>query len=294
MKKTTHEGRTHLAIRPRTSLILLIAAWAICGTSYAQTVIGSSGAGFQTWNTSDLNDNDAPFWDTQFGGSQPNSEGSPAEKNVGFCLTSSGDCQGIGSALFAPGTLPFWGMPYNSATDTGGALDPKVYFKAAAVSTSSSTKTATTSGGTGGTGMQSLKATLYLNSSANPIEINEFGWFETNATGSVIGNRHMLFQGSGVPTGTLTPDPVGSTRTFTPTQYFGYYYSDVSEGGCFAYTLFNFNDPNCFGSHNFAVFSTSPGSSRATYWIAGEDPQECLNNDGDCNVTLVKVSALGE
>lgn len=28
MKKTTHEGRSHHAIRPRTSLILLIAAWA--------------------------------------------------------------------------------------------------------------------------------------------------------------------------------------------------------------------------------------------------------------------------
>ena len=45
MKKTTHEGRTHLAARARTSLILLIAAWATCGTSNAQTLIGSSGAG---------------------------------------------------------------------------------------------------------------------------------------------------------------------------------------------------------------------------------------------------------
>lgn len=34
-----------------------------------------------------------------------------AEKNAAFCLTSTGDCQGIGSALFAPGAIPFWGVP---------------------------------------------------------------------------------------------------------------------------------------------------------------------------------------
>jgi hypothetical protein len=31
--------------------------------------------------------------------------------------------------LFAPGALPFWGMPYDSVGDAGGALDPKAYFK---------------------------------------------------------------------------------------------------------------------------------------------------------------------
>ena len=263
-------------------LLIAIAAWTICGTSYAQTLIGSAGAGFQTWTVSNLNDNDMPFWDTQFGASQPNDEGFPAEKNAGFCLTSSGDCQGIGSALFAPGVLPFWGMPYNSATDTGGALDPKVYFKANASSTESSTAL------TLSTGTPTLKATLYLNSSANPAEINEFGWFETNATGTVIGTAHALFQGS------PTPSPVGATASFTPTQYFGYYYKDFSEGNCFTYTLYNFNDPSCFGSHNFVVFSTNPGSTHATFWIAGEDPQECPSNDGDCNLTLVKVQGAQE
>jgi hypothetical protein len=215
-----------------------------------------------------------------------------AEKNVGWCLTSTGDCQGIGSALFAPGAIPFWGMPYNSATDTGGARDNKVYFKDNANST--------------GTGLQTLKATLFLNASASPLEINEFGWFETNPTGTVVGTRHMLFQGSGEPTGTLTPDPVGKTVIFTPTEYFGYYYSDVSEPafspapthGCFAYTLFLFDEPRCTeagghqGDHDFAVFSTDPGSSRAAYWIAGEDPAGCPNLDGDCNLTIVKVRPL--
>src|SRR6516164_9154764 len=109
----------------KTSLILLItiAAWATVGTAYGQNLIGSSGAGWQTWKPGiDLNDNGAPYWDNSWGSST-------AGKNVGFCLTSTGVCQGIGSTLEAPGALPFWGMPYNSGTDTGGARDNKVYFK---------------------------------------------------------------------------------------------------------------------------------------------------------------------
>jgi hypothetical protein len=271
MKSTNHTQTIQL----RTSFILLIAiaACALCGTSSAQTVIGSAGAGWQTWTLSDVNDLGGPYWDTQWGGSQPNSEHSAAEKNVGFCMTSTGDCQGIGSALLAPGTLPFWGMPYNSTTDTGGVRDNNVFLKSR-----------------GG----KLRATLYLNASGNPVEINEIGWFETNSAGSVIGTKHLLFEGTG-PNENLTPDPVGATVTFTPTQYFGYYYADVSEGNCYTYTLFNFNDPNCAGAgnnHDFVIFTTNPSSSHATMWIAGEDPADCPNNDGDCNLTIIKVSNL--
>ena len=71
--------------------LIAIAAVAICGTSFAQSVRGSAGAGWQTWNTTDLNDNGSPFWDVPFGGSDPNDEGYPAEKNPGFCMTSTGD-----------------------------------------------------------------------------------------------------------------------------------------------------------------------------------------------------------
>ena len=60
----------------RTSFILLIAiaAVATCGTSYAQTVLGSGGSR-QTWSTApsttlgplgDLNSNGAPYWDVPF------------------------------------------------------------------------------------------------------------------------------------------------------------------------------------------------------------------------------------
>jgi len=274
------------------SLQIAIAVLAICGTTHAQTLIGSPGAGWQTWTTAtdqygnplDLNDNGAPYWDVTWGASN-NNEGSPADKNAGFCLTSTGDCQGIGSALVAPGPLAFWGMPYDSANDSGGARDNTVYFK-----------------NTVGT----MKATLLLNASANPAEVNEFGWFETNPGGTTVVKRHMLFQGSGEPTGTLKPDPVGKTVVFTPTTYFGFYYSDVSEPtpdtgvqhGCYAYTLFNLDEPRCTqavgeqGDHDFVVFATNPGSSRTAYWIVGEDPAGCPDLDGDCNLTMVRVSPL--
>jgi hypothetical protein len=176
-------------------------------------------------------------------------------------------------------------MPYNSVNDTGGARDNKVYFQS-----------------TGG----KLKATLFLNASAVPTEINEFGWFETNATGTVVVIRHKLFQGSGESPNLTTPDPVGKTVTFKPTTYFGYYYSDVSEPtpatppqhGCYAYTLFNGDEPRCTdasghqGDHDLVVFSENTGSSHTNYWIAGEDPTDCTNKDGDCNLTIVKVSPV--
>lgn len=294
----------------RTTVLLLAATAAvlICGTSSAQTVIGSSGAGWQTWtlgdnNTipSDLNDNSAPYWDVTWETFSNTYGGTPADKNAGFCLTSTGDCQGLGSGAWAPGTLPFWGTPYDSVNDTGGARDNTVYFRSP-----------------GGR----LRATLYLNFSANPTEINEFGWFETNSGGSMIGTRHKLFQGSGEPTGSLTPDPVGKSVTFTPTRYFGYYYSDVSEPacpdgsnpdasdppcgdatlplhGCYTYTLFNLNDGKCTesggnqGDHDFAVFKDGGTALRPNYWIVGEDPTDCTNQDGDCNLTIVKVVPAG-
>jgi hypothetical protein len=301
----------------RTSLILLIAivAVAMCGTTYAQSIIGSPGNGWQTWNLAvdpndnyhyvDLNSNGAPYWDVPlltFGDNESGenfplnvppyfaqSGGNYANKSVGWCLTSTGDCHGVGSALVAPGPIPFWGGLYNSATDSGGAMDPVMYFKASSGVT--------------------YQATLYLNTASNTNEINEFGWFETDAYGSVNGTRHALFQGSGNPPGTNTPDPEGKVVAFTPTQYFGYYFQDVSDPqtvtpyqGCLAYTIFAFNDPDCTangtssygpgqGDHVFAVFLQQSPHRSPIYWIAGQDPSTC-NADGDCNLTIVKVRRL--
>jgi len=61
---------------PRLTFVLLIAiaAVTVSGTSFAQTLIGSTGAGWQTWNVTtdqfgdfiDLNSNGAPYWDVPF------------------------------------------------------------------------------------------------------------------------------------------------------------------------------------------------------------------------------------
>jgi hypothetical protein len=279
----------------RRSLILLavLAAATICA-AHGQTLIGSPGAGWQTWSVTpnsfdqtDLNDNGAPFWDVQWAAAGSYGGGNLADKNAGFCMTSKGDCVGMGSAALAPGALSFWGMPYDSVNDTGGARDNSVYFH------SNGSK---------------LLAVLFLNASANPTEINEIGWFETNSTGAVVGTRHKLYGGTGVSQD-QTPDPVGKVVIFTPTAYFGYYYSDVSEPvdatatvpehGCYAYTLFNLDEPRCLedsggqGDHDFVVFSgNAKTSSNPTYWIAGEDPADCVNEDGDCNLTIMSVTAL--
>jgi hypothetical protein len=247
--------------RPRTRFIVLMAmaVSATCTTSSAQTIIGSPGAGFQTWKPANLNNNGAPYWDA-FTQNQLNNNTS---RNVGFCLTNSGDCVGINSALSAPGAIPFWGMTYNSAADTGGGQDPLVYFKRDS---------------------KRLRATLQLQLSTAATEINEFGWFETNSTGTTLGPTHRLFRGSGIPPG---PSPVGKQGTFKPTKYFGFYYKDVSEQGCSVYTISSFTtNPNCSG-HVFAVFATKPSSTSNVFEIAGLDPPGCA--DGDCNLTLVRI-----
>lgn len=305
MRKNNHQDRAGQGCLPRSNqsrrstvlqrrglvLLVAVAALALCATANAQTLIGSPGAGWQTWSVvpissaqPDLNENGFPYWDVQWGAAG-SYEGNPAEKNVGYCMTSTGDCQGMGSGALAPGAIPFWGMPYDPVGDTGGARDNNVYFHS-----------------TGGP----LVAVLYLNATANPDEVNEFGWFETNATGTVVGTRHKLFSGTGV-NHNLIPDRVGKVVAFIPTAYFGYYYSDVSEPvydvngnplhGCYAYTLFTLDEPRCLentggqGDHDFVVFSANAKtSSYPTYWVAGEDPADCLNQDGDCNLTIVSVT----
>src|SRR5579864_4657783 len=128
MQANTHAVRSNRGWRIALCLFAAITVLTLCQQIQAQQLIGTPGAGWQTWNLTkdingnyiDLNSNGAPFWDVPFlTFSVSNTAGSsyggdPAAKSVGYCLTSTGDCQGVGSALLAPGTLPFWGMPYDS------------------------------------------------------------------------------------------------------------------------------------------------------------------------------------
>jgi len=74
--------------------------------AFADTISGSSGAGWQSWSTSVLNDEDgAPYWNS-------NSWDGPA-MNIGNCLSGTGNCA-IGSN---PGNVPYWGLG-NGTADT--------------------------------------------------------------------------------------------------------------------------------------------------------------------------------
>ena len=57
-----------------------------------------------------------------------------------------------------------------------------------------------------------MKATLerQFTTSAEPKAINEIGWFDTNASGTVIGTKHVLFRGAGNPVGSTIPDTPNS------------------------------------------------------------------------------------
>ncbi|MGA9304175.1 MAG: PEP-CTERM sorting domain-containing protein [Candidatus Sulfotelmatobacter sp.] len=247
------------------SLVLALVGWAVCGACYADTIVSLfPGAGFQTWTAADVNNNMSPYWDypTNY------SFGPLNNGNVGFCLTTG--CAGQLSPGPAPGAIPFWGQSYNSTTDFGGSLDPNFFFKS--------------------TGAETLKVTLEVSLATSPAEKNNFGWVETDSIGNVIGHPQQLFSSSDVP---------GAVATFQPTDFYAYYFQDVSESmgtltGCEVFTVSSFNTDPCSASgefHDMAAFATNPNSPSTPFWIAGLDaPTECTPGDGaDCNLTLVDV-----
>jgi hypothetical protein len=275
MKNAIHmeDLEMHKLIRPRSmlSLVLALAGWALCGTCYADTIMSLfPGAGFQTWTAADVNNNKAPYWD------YPTNYPFPPlnNGNVGFCLTTG--CAGQLSPGPAPGAIPFWGLSYDSTFDFGGGLDPNFFFKSAG-------------------GSETLKATLEVSLATAANETNSFGWFETDSIGSFVGHPHPLFS---------TSDRPGAVATFQPTDYYCYYFHDISESGlddsltnCEVFTLSSFNTPPCdstsivFRDHQLAAFATDPNSPLTSFWIAGLNATaECTPGDGaDCNLTLVKI-----
>src|SRR5215469_4337901 len=125
MRATYHEVRTNRGWTICLCLLTVMVLATACTLSQSQTLLGSSGAGWQTWSVTpisstqpDLNDSGAPWWDLQWAaaGSYGNNSAG-ADKNPGFCMTATGDCVGVASGAFAPGALPFWAMPYDSASD---------------------------------------------------------------------------------------------------------------------------------------------------------------------------------
>jgi hypothetical protein len=129
----------------------------LAATSFADTVIGSGGAGFQNWAVTNLNENGSPYWD--------NTSMDGPNKNVGFYLTDAPTAH----LTNAPGVLPYWGNAFNSITDSGGTPDLNFSLQR-----------------NDPTSMAILELEV-----AGRSNINEFGWYDTNSPAVL----HQLFSG---------------------------------------------------------------------------------------------------
>lgn len=229
-----------------TAVVLLLVGFVALSahSCIAQAIVGGPGAAFQTWTANDVNNNGAPYWD--------NLSSDGETYNIGFCLAGTGGC-----VLYdgAPGAIPFWGLPYNSITDSGGAADLNFFVVGSAPS--------------------GLRATLEAHYA---FDIGTFGWFETNSTGTTLGTKHTLFTPS---------SPLGTRVSFTPTQFYGYWYTRDTNT---YYTISNFNT-NVTTQQRFTLFEPAPGTALTDIWIGVDDAP---NSDLDYNDCVVRVVSTPE
>jgi hypothetical protein len=122
----------------------------------ADSIVGSSGAGWQAWTTTLLNQNGSPYWD----GSSADGSG----KGIGYYLTGTGAFIASSGGPNLP--LDFWGT---GLTSTG--WDANFYLQKSDVSQ-----------------VAALQIEI-----AGYAGVNQFGWFETN--GVTVGAKHLLFDG---------------------------------------------------------------------------------------------------
>ena len=149
--------------------VAFLAVLALTPCVFADTVTGTSGYGWQSWNVADLNENGAPYWD------HTSSDGS--QYNVGYYLANTGHFSG---STAGPGAIPFWGGTYSSTLPhSGGSADPNFYF------TSS------------GSSQAALKIEV-----AGLAGSNTFGWYD-----AITRTTHQLFSGpdSAGAAATFTP-----------------------------------------------------------------------------------------
>ena len=235
----TRSGRP-VKLRDFVLLTALVGTTAMAAPpALADSLLGTPGNNWQSWRSATLTDqNGIPYWN--------NGSGDGAQMSVGFCLTAAGRCPQLGAG--APGAIPFWGA-------LGGAADPSFFFHASGNS----------------------NAVLHLVIAGN-AETNVFGWFETDATGAVIGATHPLFSG-------VTGQ---SSAEFSPTLYYGYYLTSTVHGATW-YTLSSGNPSDETSDQHFAAFE---GPDSYTFWIGAEDRPFSIA-DQDFNDFIIEVTTQG-
>jgi hypothetical protein len=147
------------------------------------------------------------------------------------------------------------------------------------------------------TGQQNLTLRVEV---AGLASTNEFGWYQADSSGNIVGGLNTLFGGPAVPTNNQT------VTTFNTTQNFGFYLckGGTVAGACSAGNLFLSGTSYSSSdgtSGKFALFSQNPvhpnsSSSINTYWIgvedtAGSDPTEGW---GDFNDMIIRATVVPE
>lgn len=161
----------------------------ITSTLRADLVVGSSGAGWQTWQaTSPTNSDSGPgsneFWDNQSWDGR--------RCNIGYWLT--GAATGCSNSVYngglpaseAPGQIEFWGQSRSTN-------DSSFYF----------------------TSEGSHSATLRIEVAGNR-NYNAFGWYDLGSPSTL----HELFDGGDSPT--------AISANFSPVGNYGFYFTDKS------------------------------------------------------------------
>lgn len=137
-------------------VLFILSLFLVGKNAFADMIIGSSGTGWQSWTTSDLNNDGNPYWD--------HSSWDGGNKNIGYCLTSN-NC---GSYNTPPGVIDYWGK-------ISGAADSNFYFQGSAGSNDDFTLLLELAG---------LKNT------------NFFGWYKFDPVTNTKASNNNIFNGT--------------------------------------------------------------------------------------------------
>ena len=154
---------------------LCLFAFFIGTAAFADIISGSGQAGYQSWETSDLNHNGKPYWDNKSIDGTTSQQ--KKDSNIGFNLVNP-----VTSPLDSPPhTLPYWGNSGKSKRKNGGNADLNFFFDR-----------------TGVTNAATLK--LEIDPAA---DLDEFGWYDIADPSDL----HPIFLGpdSPVSSDTFTP-----------------------------------------------------------------------------------------
>jgi hypothetical protein len=224
--------------------LLLFGVFILSQHAFADSVIGTSGYGFQTWTTANLDQNSTPYWD------HGSSDGS--YKNIGYYLTNSGF---FDKSAAGPGAIPYWGTSYAS----GGSADPNFYLQST------------------GSNYASLMIEIAGNATTN-----EFGWYEIDNKG-VAGTMHTIFAGSASDGAKATFTPSDNYGFYLKTNSNGTFRTQSVQGndsGNQHFALFQGSNGYWLGmedlvlsgsdkDYNDMIVKITPTPIPAAFWLFG-------------------------